>query len=48
MTGAIPSAELLEEHRQQLESMSEEQREYEAMKLAECMDKLMVITFIIL
>ncbi|KAI3420451.1 hypothetical protein GPALN_003748 [Globodera pallida] len=41
VTGSIPPPEQLGEWRRQLESMSDEQREYEMMKLVDCMDKLM-------
>lgn len=41
VTGYIPPPGQMEELRRQLESMSEEQKEYEMMKLVDCMDKLM-------
>ncbi|KAL3088295.1 hypothetical protein niasHT_023855 [Heterodera trifolii] len=41
VTGFIPPPEQLEEWRRQIDSMSEEQKEYEMMKLVDCMDKMM-------
>ena len=41
MTGHIPPPEQLEEFQRQLDAMSEEQKEYEMMKLVNAMDKLM-------
>lgn len=41
MTGHIPPAGQLEELQKQLDEMSEEQKEYEMMKLVNAMDKLM-------
>ena len=41
VTGYIPPVSQMEEFRKQFESMSEEQKEHEAMKLVNAMDKLM-------
>lgn len=41
MTGHIPPPGQLEELQKQLDEMSEEQKEYEMMKLVNAMDKLM-------
>jgi hypothetical protein len=40
VTGHIPPPGQLEELKRQLDSMSDEQKEYEVMKLVETMDKL--------